>query len=280
MEQHLLLTRAESDPRKLLEKVFGILGIFRRGWRYIAVSVAISLMLATIYLARAKSTYEASARLLILQHGGHPLNAGGNQLLIGGDPFQPNGYANTLATHVMVIKSPVIVAVALGPLRGVSAGTIIGDPHGEVARCRGSSARAQLQERLPRPGGRGRGRGHSQLRSVSQGQLPAERQEVTSLIIKARDELSVELKKLEAEYLEFRQKSPMHAGSSEGRTFVARRLDQWDQEINQAMARELHLKSQLSLGRELMEEGASVAAITDALNQLSSSGRCPVCLAA
>ena len=58
--------------------------------------------------------------------------------------------------------------------------------------------------------------------------------EVIALIVKARDELSTELKKLEQEYLEFRQKSPAHGGNGEGQTFVARRLDQWDQAINQA----------------------------------------------
>ena len=92
------------------------------------------------------------------------------------------------------------------------------------------------------------------------------------LILKARDELSTDLKKLENEYLEFRQKSPAHTGDGSGRTFVARRLDQWDQTINQATVRELQLKLQLELGRKLAGEGAGVAAVANALNQLSGFG--------
>ena len=45
-----------------------------RGCRLIAVSVGITLALAVIYLARVKPVYLASARLLVLQHGGQPLN--------------------------------------------------------------------------------------------------------------------------------------------------------------------------------------------------------------
>ena len=46
---------------------------------------------------------------------------------------------------------------------------------------------------------------------------------VIALIIKARDELGTELKKLEREYLEFRQKGPAHGSNGQGGTFVARR---------------------------------------------------------
>src|SRR4051794_14929219 len=129
MEQHHLPSPPDSDPRRLLENLIGIIGILGRGWRYVAVAVAVTLTLAVIYLARCKPSYDASARLLILQQGGgHPLNVGGNQVTSGGDPFQSaNGYSNSLATHVMVIRSPLIVerALALGGLDGVSAGSII-----------------------------------------------------------------------------------------------------------------------------------------------------------
>ena len=40
--------------------------------------------------------------------------------------------------------------------------------------------------------------------------------EVISLIVKARDDLSNELKQLEQEYLEFRQKSPTFLADKEG----------------------------------------------------------------
>src|SRR3954451_17811876 len=129
MEQQPLPSPSDSDPRKLLENLLGIFGILGRGWRYIAVSLAITLTLAVIHLARAKPSYDASARLLILQQGGgSPVNVGGTQVVTNGDPFQSaNGYSNSLAPHVMVIRSPLIVERALteGGLAGVSAGTVI-----------------------------------------------------------------------------------------------------------------------------------------------------------
>ena len=54
MEQHPLPSPSDADPRKLLEKLFGILGVLMRGWRYIVVSLAITLTLATIHAAMKK----------------------------------------------------------------------------------------------------------------------------------------------------------------------------------------------------------------------------------
>ena len=96
--------------------------------------------------------------------------------------------------------------------------------------------------------------------------------EVISLIGKARDDLSKELKQLEQEYLEFRQKSPSYSADKEGRTFLARRVDQWDQAANQAMTRALQLKAQLELARKLTGEGSATHFITAAINQLSGGG--------
>src|SRR5438874_1854501 len=110
MQPQSLPSPPASDARKLLEDLFGFLGIFRRGWRYIAVSVAIVLTLAIIHLARTKPTYQASARLLVLQQGGQPLNVASNQVANNGDLFQSvDGYSNSLSTHVMIIRSPLIV---------------------------------------------------------------------------------------------------------------------------------------------------------------------------
>ena len=49
------------------------LGTLMRGRRLIAVCVGITLVVLAIYLARIKPVYQASARLLVLQHGGQPL---------------------------------------------------------------------------------------------------------------------------------------------------------------------------------------------------------------
>src|SRR5437868_867277 len=89
-----LSSQSVSDARKILEDLWGVLGILRRGWRYIALALGISLALAILYLARAKPTYQASARLLVLQQGGQPLNVASNQVANNGDLFQSvDGYS-------------------------------------------------------------------------------------------------------------------------------------------------------------------------------------------
>jgi len=67
---HKLASTVQTDSRKLVEDLYDFLGTIVRGWRLIAVCVGITLALAVIYLARVKPVYLASARLLVLQHGG------------------------------------------------------------------------------------------------------------------------------------------------------------------------------------------------------------------
>jgi hypothetical protein len=92
--------------------------------------------------------------------------------------------------------------------------------------------------------------------------------DIIYMIIKDRDELSEDLQRLEREYLEFRQQSPAYSADKDGRSFVIRRLDQWDQAANQTLIRALQLQSQLELGWKLAGEGTSAAAIAHALSQL------------
>src|SRR4051794_37115536 len=114
MAHQLLPPTSVSDSRKVLEDFLGVLGALRRGWRFIAISVAVALTLGGIYLARAKPTYQATARLLILQQGGQPVSVASNHLSNNGDLFQSaSGAANSLATHVMIVRSPLIVERAI-----------------------------------------------------------------------------------------------------------------------------------------------------------------------
>ena len=99
--------------------------------------------------------------------------------------------------------------------------------------------------------------------------------DVIGLITKARDELNAELKALEQAYLEYRQKNPAYSADSTGHTFVARRLDQWDQTLNQFSARSLQLQSQLELGKKMSREGVDPANIANALSQVGMIGGNP-----
>ncbi len=270
--QQLPLT-VQTDSRKLVEDLYDFLGTIVRGWRLIAFCVGITLTLAVIYLARVKPVYQASARLLVLQHGGQPLNVA-NGASNHENLFQSvDGYSNSLATHIMIIRSPLIVgrSLAAAGLNELSALPVI----------------AGLSVKLPDPAARVLELGYkagsrdeavrlvdSVIKSYDlflQENYQQNSNEVLGLITKARDELSADLKRLEKEYLEYRQKNTADPSGGGGKPFIARRLDQWDQAISQAMLRSLQLKSQLELGRNLAEDGASVEMITSALGHLSGT---------
>ena len=268
-----LPSTVQTDSRKLVEDLYDFLGTIVRGWRLIAVCVGITLALAVIYLARVKPVYLASARLLVLQHGGQPLTVA-NGASNHDNLFQSvDGSSNSLATHIMIIRSPLIVgrSLAAAGLNELSAGSVI----------------AGLSVKLPDPAARVLELGYkagsrdeavrvvdSVIKSYDlflQENYQKNSNEVLGLITKARDELSADLKRLEKEYLEYRQKNTANPSGGEGKSFIARRLDQWDQAISQAMLRSLQLKSQLDLGRNLAEDGASVDMITSALGHLSGT---------
>ena len=262
-----------TDSRKPVEDLYDFLGTLMRGWRLIAVCVGITLALAVIYLASVKPVYQASARLLVLQHGGQPLYVA-NGTSNHDNLFQSvDGNSNSLTTHVMIIHSPLIVrrSLAAAGLKDLSAGSVIAglsvklpDPTARVLELSYKTGSRDEAVRVV----------DSVIKSYDlflQENYQKNSNEVLGLITKARDELSADLKRLEKEYLEYRKQNTVNPSGGESRTFIARRLDQWDQTISQAMLRSLELRSQLDLGRQLAEDGASVNQITAALGHLSGT---------
>jgi len=272
-----LPSTVQTDSRKLVEDLYDFLGTIVQGWRLIAVCVGITLALAVIYLARVKPVYQASARLLVLQHGGQPLtvvNGASNH----DNLFQSvDGYSNSLTTHIMIIRSPLIVgrSLAAAGLNELSTGSVIA---GLSVKLPDPAAR--VLELSYKAGSRDEAVGvvDSVIKSYDlflQENYQKNSNEVLGLITKARDELSADLKRLEKEYLEYRQKNTANPSGGEGKSFIARRLDQWDLAVSQAMLRSLQLNSQLELGRNLAEDGASVDMITSALGHLNGTPATP-----
>lgn len=112
-----------GDARKVLEDVFNYLGIIRRGWRVIVLSVLVAATAGVLHPLQLKPVYRATARLLVIQHGSRPVQ------VAGGDPFA--GFQDpreSLSTQLLIIRSPVVVedAVASRGLSGLSVGGVIG----------------------------------------------------------------------------------------------------------------------------------------------------------
>jgi len=115
-------TSAVVAPGQLAEDLYSVLGLLKRGWRYLAVCAVIGLTAAIIHTSKSKSSYLGSARLLVLQQGGRILPGS------GGDPLQSmRGGDDSLATHVMIIRSPIIVERALDSagLKGLAVESVV-----------------------------------------------------------------------------------------------------------------------------------------------------------
>lgn len=147
------------------------------------------------YLHRCiKPTYKATARLLVIQQSGHPVHVGS-----GNDPhgseFQSD---DKLATHVLLLKSPVIIdrAFTLNSVKSVSIGSVI----------------SNLMVKQPEPDAKVidlvyRSKSPEEAQLVLDGVIESYKlflksnyqknsSDVVGLITKARDELNAELKAL------------------------------------------------------------------------------------
>jgi capsular exopolysaccharide synthesis family protein len=261
------------DARKLLEDFHHYKGIILRGWRFIILCLLATLTAAIIYIAASKPSYKASSRLLVIQQSGHPVHVGGaNDLLMSDGRSDDN-----MATHLLLLKSPVIIeqALNLNGVKSVSIGSVIGD-----LTVKQPDTAAKIVDLVYKA------KSADEAQRVLDGVIESYKlflksnyqknsSEVISLITKARNELNDELRSLERAYLEYRQKNPAYAADSTGHTFVSRRLDQWDQALNQFSARSLQLQSQLDLGKKLLREGVDPASIANSLSQMGMIGGAP-----
>src|SRR5947209_4299153 len=83
--------------------------LLRRGWLTLALGAAGCVGLALIYLLIATPLYESTARLLVLQQGGRPLNVA--NINDPSRPFESN--EDTIPTHLSIARSHVVVARAI-----------------------------------------------------------------------------------------------------------------------------------------------------------------------
>ena len=218
------------------------------------------------YLVQTKTVYKASARLLVIQQGERPINVGNGPSPFGHLPSQQD----TLSTHLLVIRSPLIVGRALeqSQLNHLSIDSVITNM--KVVQPPGGGKVVDLEYQAE---------SEEEARKLMEACIASydqflkdnfqkDTRDVITLIGKARDELSKELKELEHAYLEFRKQNPSLSGSSEGHSFAARRLEQWDQAASVAHARALQLRTQMQLAKRLTKEGVGTSVISAALNQL------------
>lgn len=249
--------------------------VLRRGWRYPTIATMLSLTLAVLYLAGQRRMYQATARVLVLQQGGPPLSAPDNGRMLGGEDY--------LSTHAAILKSPLVIGRAIETI-GVAGLPTLAAAHARSGR--GLTAEAIDQTAISRPDRAAKiieidyraGSRDEATRMVAAlvasyesflaDKFQKSNGDVVALISSARDNLRKELVAMQAEYLEFRKTHPVSSTDESGRSFLSRRLDQWDRAANEAMVKEVQLRSQIELGRKLAGEHVGFWSMTHAMNQL------------
>jgi polysaccharide biosynthesis transport protein len=277
MSELTLPATPRSGSPELLKDLRDFIEILRRGWRHVAVSVMVCLTLATIYLAKTKRQYQATARLLVLQQGGRPLNVANNndpsRLLDNGDDYIP--------THASIVSSPRVMrraidAIGLQNLPSLATAVREGLDPVEEAIAKLKVVRPDRQAKILRADYRADSREEATrtLEAITESYekfleetFQKNNNDVIELIKKAREQLREELKEAEEKYAEFRRGHPIFVDQS-GRSFVLQRLEQWNHSTGEAMAKAVQLKAQLELGRKLAGEGIDLWAIAHAITQL------------
>jgi succinoglycan biosynthesis transport protein ExoP len=272
-----LPTTPRSGSPELLKDLRDLIETLRRGWRHVAVSVMVCLTLGTIYLAKTKRQYQATARLLVLQQGGRPLNVANNndpsRLLDNGDDYIP--------THASIVSSPRVMrraidAIGLQNLPSLATAAREGLDPIEEAIAKLKVVRPDRQAKILRADYRADSREEATrtLEAITESYekfleetFQKNNNDVIELIKKAREQLREELKEAEEKYAEFRRGHPIFVDQL-GRSFVLQRLEQWNHSTGEAMAKAVQFKAQLELGRKLAGEGTDLWAIAYAITQL------------
>ncbi len=252
MQQQLASPSPPTEVRgQLAEELFSFLAILRRGWIYIAVCMAICLTLAVILASRNVTTYQSTARLLVLQQGGRNMTNGGDPLLA-----MKGNYEESLGTHLQIIRSPITVEQALDSagLKGLGVDSVV---------KRLTVTVPELSAKVLQVGYTADTR--DEAMKVMQAVIKSYEEflkknfqrstsETINLFTNARDQLGKDVENLEKQYLKYRQKNPSYSTDEKGRSIAARRLEHWEQQSNQAMVQSLHLQAQLELGKKLPEQ--------------------------
>jgi capsular exopolysaccharide synthesis family protein len=264
-----------NSLQELVEGPANLVTVLWRRRRLVGASVLACFVLAVLYLLVAARLYQATARLLVLQQGGRPLNVANaeqGRLVDAAEDIIP--------THMVLIGSPVVVRRAIESV-GVRNLPSLGP--GGVERCLREAAknltvtRPDRQAKILQVDYRAKSPAEAvrmvqailaSYKTFLEDVYQKNNSEVVVLMTKARDDLNSELKELERKYLEFHQKAPNLTTDASGRPIVIRRVDEWVRASNEAMVKAIQLKSQLELGRKLAADGVGLWAIAGAMDQI------------
>jgi capsular exopolysaccharide synthesis family protein len=247
------------------EDLYTVLRVLHRNRLLIAVCTVVCLVAGLAIALNMSTSYQATARLLVLEQGG--------RLLPGGVSIQSvRGGEDSLATHVMIIRSPRVAETAKDDanVAGLTVESLIDhltvtipDPAAKVIQVAYSAGDRE------------------QARKVLQAVIDSYKQfidknfqsnttKAVELFIKARNDIDAELKEMQDEYKKVRQAKPSYTGTDNGPSFAQRRVDRWEQERSRARTLAIQLKAQEEMARKMFREGADPATVAAALSRATS----------
>lgn len=279
VQQSITGTVSEGYPSRTLQNdLVALWEVLKRGWKLVILGLLVCLTLASIYLAKTKRSYQASTSLLVIQHGGQPIN-----VTAYNDPNRiSEGSEDPVPTHMALIRSPLVIQTAvdsLGPKKAPSL-VLSGDPVG-VARANLKVTRpdrltkiivVQYQSASPQESLDMIKAIVTSYKKLLEANYQKNNQEVITLVSRARDELKSELDILQEEYQKFRKDNPGLTIGANGQTLTMKKLEQWSQGINNTTDLMIQLKTQLDLIKKMEGSGSQGNAIAMALNQFPNMG--------
>src|SRR4051794_29892153 len=266
--------RRATSLQELVEGPANLIAVLWRRRRLIAACVCACLGLAGLYLLYARRSYQATARLLVVQQGARPLNMVGTEQSRVAEVTE-----DIIPTQMIVIGSPIVLGRAIRSI-GLKGLPSLG-PSGSLDRCLREATKnlfvtrpdrlakilqVDYRARTPQEATRMVQAILASYKTFLEDVYQKNNSEVMVLMTRARDDLNHELKDLERKYLEFHQKAPNLTTDGTGRPIVIRRIDEWVHSSNEAMVKAIQLKAQLELGQELAKEGVGLWAIAGAMD--------------
>ena len=270
-----------SNPPELADFLRHLSDVLRRKWRPIVTSILLCVMIAALYLVRTKPLYEATARLLLLQQGGRPLNVTKDE---GARTLEPS--EDFIPTQMAILRCPRVVERAIETIGPENLPTLRAGLHAPSIQ---DLTRTMIKNylKIKRPDRTAliivinyrAGSKREAIRVVEAlvasyedyliNNYKNSNNKIVSIILKARDELSRELEVLEKKYLEFQQANPLLLADESGRSLINSRLAELDRAANESMVKAMKLRTQLEIGRKLAKEGADMWAVAHAMAQVS-----------
>jgi capsular exopolysaccharide synthesis family protein len=266
--------RRAISLQELVEGPANLIAILWRRRRLIAACVCACLGLAGLYLLYARRSYQATARLLVVQQGARPLNMVGTEQSRVAEVTE-----DIIPTQMIVIGSPIVLGRAISSIGLKDLPSL--SPSGSFDRCLREATKnlfvtrpdrlakilqVDYRARTPQEAARMVEAILASYKTFLEDVYQKNNSEVMVLMTRARDDLNQELKDLERKYQEFHQKAANLTTDGTGRPIIIRRIDEWVHASNEAMVKAIQLKAQLEIGRDLAKEGVGLWAIANAMD--------------